>query len=107
MEAMDEKKMVHMIDLCSSEPAQWIHLLRKISARPGGPPFLRITGIHEHKEVLDQMALQLTGEAERLDIPFQFNPILDGNLENLNPESLGVKTGEVVAVSAVLQLHPP
>ncbi|KAG2668814.1 hypothetical protein I3843_14G007600 [Carya illinoinensis] len=104
LEAMDGEKMVHIIDLCSFEPAQWIHLLRTISARPEGAPHLRITGIHEDKEVLDKMALELTGEAEKLVIPFQFNPVL-GKLENLNLESLGIRTGEAVAVSAVLQLH--
>ncbi|KAG6781680.1 hypothetical protein POTOM_014592 [Populus tomentosa] len=75
IEAMEGEKMVHIIDLNSSEPAQWINLLQTLSARPEGPPHLRITGIHEKKEVLEQMALRLTEEAEKLDIPFQFNPI--------------------------------
>ncbi|KAJ6392853.1 hypothetical protein OIU77_022353 [Salix suchowensis] len=76
IEAMEGERMVHIIDLNSSEPAQWINLLQTLSARPEGPPHLRITGIHEQKEVLEQMALRLTEEAEKLDIPFQFNPIL-------------------------------
>jgi hypothetical protein len=50
------------------------------------------------------MALRLTEEAEKLDIPFQFNPVVC-KLENLNIESLRVKTGEALAVSSVLQLH--
>ncbi|XP_040993304.1 GRAS family protein TF80-like [Juglans microcarpa x Juglans regia] len=104
IEAMEGEKMVHIIDLYSFEPAQWIDFLQTISARPEGPPHLRITGIHEHKEVLEQMALRLTVEAERLDIPFRFIPILS-KLEDLDLESLGVKTGEALAVSSVLQLH--
>ncbi|KAJ9190599.1 hypothetical protein P3X46_001784 [Hevea brasiliensis] len=104
IEAMEGEKMVHIIDLNSFEPAQWIDLLQMLSARPEGPPHLRITGIHEQKEVLDQMALRLTEEAEKLDIPFQFNPIVS-KLEDLNIESLRVKTGEALAVSSVLQLH--
>ncbi|KAL5543671.1 hypothetical protein UlMin_007455 [Ulmus minor] len=103
-EAMEGEKMVHIIDLKSSEPAQWINLLQTLSARPEGPPHLRITGIHEQKEVLEQMALRLTEEAEKLDIPFQFIPIVS-KLENLDIESLRVKTGEALAVSSVLQLH--
>ncbi|XWS74736.1 hypothetical protein CRYUN_Cryun01aG0023200 [Craigia yunnanensis] len=104
IEAMEGEKMVHIIDLNSSEPAQWINLFQTFRARPEGPPHLRITGIHEQKEVLEQMALRLTEEAEKLDIPFQFNPIVC-KLENLDLESLRVKTGEALAVSSVLQLH--
>lgn len=104
IEAMEGEKMVHIIDLNAAEPAQWIALLQMLNARPEGPPHLRITGIHEHKEVLEQTALKLTEEAEKLDIPFQFNPIVS-KLENLDPERLRVKTGEALAISSVLQLH--
>ncbi|KAI3448834.1 hypothetical protein Pfo_005499 [Paulownia fortunei] len=104
LEAMEGEKVVHIIDLNSFEPAQWISLIQALSARPEGPPHLRITGIHEQKEVLDQMAHRLNEEAEKLDIPFQFNPIVS-RLENLDVESLRVKTGEAVAISSVLQLH--
>lgn len=104
VEAMEGEKMVHIIDLNSSEPAQWINLFQTLSARPEGPPHLRITGIHEQKEVLEQMALRLTDEAEKLDIPFQFNPIVS-KLDKLDIERLRVKTGEALAVSSVLQLH--
>ncbi|CAN0863522.1 Scarecrow-like protein 3 [Linum grandiflorum] len=104
VEAMEGEKMMHIIDLNSFEPAQWIELLRTLSARPEGPPHLRITGIHEHKEVLDRMGAQLVEEAEKLDIPFQFNSI-PSKLESLDLECLRVKTGEALAVSSVLQLH--
>ncbi|KAK9283441.1 hypothetical protein L1049_011728 [Liquidambar formosana] len=104
LEAMEGEKMVHIIDLNSFEPAQWISLLRALRDRPEGPPHLRITGVHEQKDVLDQMALRLTEEAENLDIPFQFTSIVS-KLENLDVESLRVKTGEALAISSVLQLH--
>ncbi|KAM5584681.1 scarecrow-like protein 3 [Rosa sericea] len=104
IEAMEEEKMVHIIDLNSSEPAQWIALLHVLSARPEGPPHLRITGVHQQKEVLDQMAHSLTEEAEKLDTPFQFNPIVS-KLETLDFEKLHVKTGEALAISSVLQFH--
>ncbi|ONI20678.1 hypothetical protein PRUPE_2G028700 [Prunus persica] len=104
VEAMEGEKMVHIIDLHSCEPAQWIYLIQTLNARPEGPPHLRITGIHEQKEVLDQMFHRLTEEAGNLNIPFQFNPIVS-KLENLDIESLRVKTGEALAVCSVLQLH--
>ncbi|CAH1440714.1 unnamed protein product [Lactuca virosa] len=104
LEAMEGEKMVHIIDLCSSEPAQWINLLQALRTRSEGPPHLRITGIHQEKEVLEQMALRLNEEAEKLDIPFQFNPIVT-RLENLEMEQLRYKSGEALAISSVLQLH--
>ncbi|XP_022731872.1 scarecrow-like protein 3 [Durio zibethinus] len=104
IEAMEGEKMVHIIDLNAAEPAQWIALIQALSARPEGPPHMRITGIHQQKEVLDQMAHRLTEEAEKLDIPFQFNPIVS-KLENLDIEKLRVKTGEALAICSVLQLH--
>ncbi|KAF9595179.1 hypothetical protein IFM89_037608 [Coptis chinensis] len=104
IEAMEGEKIVHIIDLNAAEPAQWIALIQALSARREGPPHLRITGIHEQKEVLEQTALRLTEEAEKLDIPFQFNPVVS-KLENLDIESLRVKTGEAVAISSILQLH--
>ncbi|KAK2973183.1 hypothetical protein RJ640_009813 [Escallonia rubra] len=104
VEAMEGEKMVHIIDLNAAEPTQWRALLQDLSARPEGPPHLRITGVHQQKEVLDQMAHILIEEAEKLDIPFQFNPIVS-KLENLDIEKLRVKTGEALAISSVLQLH--
>ncbi|XP_022860767.1 scarecrow-like protein 3 isoform X1 [Olea europaea var. sylvestris] len=105
LEAMEGEKVVHIIDLHSFEPAQWISLLQALSERPEGPPHLIITGINEQKVVLDQMAHRLSQEAETLDVPFQFNPIVS-RLENLDVECLRVKSGEAVALSSVLQLHP-
>lgn len=104
IDAMEGEKMVHIIDLNASEPAQWIALIQALSARPEGPPHLRITGVHQQKEVLEQVAHRLTDEAEKLDLPFQFNPVVS-KLENLDIEKLRVKTGEALAISSVLQLH--
>ncbi|EPS67877.1 hypothetical protein M569_06895, partial [Genlisea aurea] len=104
IEAMEGEKMVHVIDLNGAEPVQWCTLIRDLSARPEGPPHLRITAIHHHKEVLEQMAQVLTEEAEKLDIPFQFIPIVS-KLENLDIEKLRVKTGEALAISSVTKFH--
>ncbi|XP_047162001.1 scarecrow-like protein 3 [Vigna umbellata] len=104
VEAMEGEKMVHVIDLNATGPAQWVALFRVLSARPEGPPHLRITGVHHQKEVLDQMAHKLTEEAEKLDIPFQFNPVVS-KIENLDFDKLRVKTGEALAISSILQLH--
>jgi hypothetical protein len=104
LESMEKEKVVHIIDLDASEPAQWIPLLQSLSQRLGGPPHLKMTGINEKKEVVQQTAAILTEEAERLDIPFQFNQLVT-RLDHLTDDMLAVKTGEAVAISAVLQFH--
>ncbi|KAL7594656.1 hypothetical protein Lser_V15G29918 [Lactuca serriola] len=104
IEAMEGEKMVHVVDLNAVEPTQWRALLHEFAGRPGGPPHLRITGIHHQKKVLDHMASTLTEEAEKLDIPFQFNPIVT-KLDDLDIDKLKIKTGEALAISSILQFH--
>lgn len=106
LEAMEGERVVHVVDLggAASDAAQWAALLQVLSARPEGPPHLRLTVVHEQKEFLDITAMRLSEEAERLDIPFQFHPVV-ARLDNLDVEMLRVKTGEALAISSVLQLH--
>lgn len=104
IEAMEGEKMVHVIDLNATESTQWCALIRDLSARPEGPPHLKMTGVHHKREVLEQMAHVLTEEAEKLDLPFQFNPIVC-KLEDLDIEKLRVKTGEALAISSIMQFH--
>ncbi|EES02045.1 scarecrow-like protein 3 [Sorghum bicolor] len=104
LEAMESEKIVHVVDLGGADATQWLELLHLLAARPEGPPHLRLTAVHEHRDVLTQTAMVLTKEAERLDVPFQFNPVVS-RLEALDVESLRVKTGEALAVTSSLQLH--
>ncbi|KAJ7544387.1 hypothetical protein O6H91_09G076800 [Diphasiastrum complanatum] len=104
LDAMEGEKVVHLVDLEACDVVQWLTLLQAFSRRAEGPPHLRITVVSERKEVLHQMAQRLSEEAERLDIPFQFHPV-QIKLEALEVDMLGVKTGEAVAVSSVMQLH--
>ncbi|XP_008776639.1 scarecrow-like protein 3 [Phoenix dactylifera] len=106
LEAMEGERVVHVVDLggAASDAAQWAALLQALRARPEGPPHLRLTVVHDQKEFLDVAAMRLSEEAERLDIPFQFHPVL-ARLENVDVEMLRVKTGEALAISSVLQLH--
>ncbi|KAK7276950.1 hypothetical protein RIF29_18099 [Crotalaria pallida] len=104
VEAMEGEKMVHIIDLHCFEPSQWINLLQTLKKRHGGPPHLKITGIHEKKEVLEQMNFHLRTEASNLDFPFQFYQVVS-KLEDVDFDRLKVKTGEALAITCVLQLH--
>ncbi|KAL4600787.1 hypothetical protein ACB092_11G224700 [Castanea dentata] len=104
IEAMEGEKRVHIIDLYSFEPEQWIDLLHTFKARPEGPPCLKITGIHDQRVVLEQMAVRLMAEASKLEIPFHFIPIVS-KLENVDAESFCVNAGEAIAISSAFQLH--
>lgn len=104
LEAMESEKIVHVIDLGGADATQWLELLHLLAARPEGPPHFRLTAVHEHKDLLTQTAMVLTKEAERLDVPFQFNPVVT-RLDALDVESLRVKTGEALAITSSLQLH--
>lgn len=104
VEAMAKEEVVHIIDLHCSEPAQWINLLQTLKNRDGGPPHLKITGIHENEEVLAEVRLHLNSEAGNLYFPFQFNSIVS-KLEDVNFDNLPVKTGEAIAITSVLQMH--
>ncbi|KAK8958006.1 Scarecrow-like protein 3 [Platanthera zijinensis] len=104
LEAMDGEKVVHVVDLGGSDPAQYLALLQSLAGRPEGPPHLRISVVGEHKELLFSTGSVLSKEAEKLDIPFQFNAVVS-NLESLNVDILRVKTGEALAINSTLQLH--
>ncbi|KAJ1255879.1 hypothetical protein BS78_K139800 [Paspalum vaginatum] len=104
LEAMEAEKVVHVVDLGGADAARWLELLHLLAARPEGPPHLRLTAVHEHRDALAHTAAALTKEAERLDVPFQFCPVV-ARLDALDVESLRVKTGEALAVTSSLQLH--
>ena len=105
LDAMEGEKVVHIVDLEASDPVQWLALLQELSLRQGGPPHLRITGVSLTRDVLEQTGQRLSEEAEKLDIPFQFHPLV-ASLENVDVDSLKVKSGEAVAISSVMRLHP-
>lgn len=105
LDAMEGEKVVHIVDLEASDPVQWLALLQELSLRQGGPPHLRITGMSSTRDVLEQTGQRLSEEAEKLDIPFQFHPLV-ASLENVDVDSLKVKSGEAVAISSVMRLHP-
>lgn len=105
LDAMEGEKVVHIVDLEASDPVQWLALLEELSVRKEGPPHLRITGVSLKKDVLEQTGQRLSEEAEKLDIPFQFHPLV-ASLEKLDVDSLKVKSGEAVAISCMMRLHP-
>uniref|UniRef100_I1R3V9 Uncharacterized protein n=2 Tax=Oryza glaberrima TaxID=4538 RepID=I1R3V9_ORYGL len=110
LEAMEGERFVHLVDFSgpAANPVQWIALFHAFRGRREGPPHLRITAVHDSKEFLANMAAVLSKEAEAFDIAFQFNAV-EAKLDEMDFDALrhdlGVRSGEALAVSVVLQLH--
>ncbi|KAF0897194.1 hypothetical protein E2562_034239 [Oryza meyeriana var. granulata] len=110
LEAMEGERFVHVVDFSgpAANPVQWIALFHAFRGRREGPPHLRITAVHDSKDFLGNMAAVLSKEAEAFDIAFQFNAV-EAKLDEMDFDALrhdlGVRSGEALAVSVVLQLH--
>ncbi|XP_075485756.1 protein SCARECROW-like [Primulina tabacum] len=96
-EAFEREDRVHIIDLDIMQGLQWPGLFHILASRPGGPPFVRLTGLGNSAEALEATGKRLSDFAEKLGLPFEFSPITE-KVGNLNPENLNVSSREAVAV---------
>ncbi|KAL6905654.1 hypothetical protein ACP4OV_003255 [Aristida adscensionis] len=110
VETMENEKNVHVIDFAgpAAQPRQWVQLLRDFRRRPEGPPRLRLTVVHDDKELLARASELLVDEADDLEMAFQFHGIAR-RLEALDFNDLhrvlGLRPGEARAMLCTLQLH--
>ncbi|XP_044473464.1 protein SCARECROW-like [Mangifera indica] len=96
-EAFEREERVHIIDLDIMQGLQWPGLFHILASRPGGPPYVRLTGLGTSMEALEATGKRLSDFAEKLGLPFEFYPVAD-KVGNLNPEKLNVGKREAVAV---------
>ncbi|XP_023517437.1 protein SCARECROW 1-like [Cucurbita pepo subsp. pepo] len=96
-EAFEREERVHIIDLDIMQGLQWPGLFHILASRPGGPPYVRLTGLGTSQEVLEATGKRLTEFAEKLGLPFDFFPVAD-KIGNLDLERLNVSQREAVAV---------
>ncbi|XP_010278894.1 PREDICTED: protein SCARECROW [Nelumbo nucifera] len=96
-EAFEREERVHIIDLDIMQGLQWPGLFHILASRPGGPPFVRLTGLGTSMEALEATGKRLSDFAETLGLPFEFFPVAD-KVGNLDPERLNVSKREAVAV---------
>ncbi|XP_055802718.1 scarecrow-like protein 13 isoform X2 [Solanum dulcamara] len=109
-DAMKNENRIHIIDFQIAQGNQWMFLIHDLARRPGGPPFLRITGVDDSQSAHARGGgLQLVGErlasiAKSCGVPFEFhNAALSGC--NVKLENLGVRQGESLAVTFPFMLH--
>ncbi|KAH7686841.1 SCL28-like protein [Dioscorea alata] len=104
LRVFEGKDRVHIIDFDIKQGLQWPGLFQSLASRPNPPSHVRITGIGESKQDLQDTGARLAGFAEALHLPFEFHPVVD-RLEDVRLWMLHVKEREFVAVNCVLQLH--
>jgi hypothetical protein len=78
-EAIKGENFVHIIDFQIAQGSQWITLIQALAARPGGPPYTRITGIDDSNSAyargggLEIVGRRLHSVAQSCGLPFEFN----------------------------------
>ncbi|KAI7996291.1 Protein SCARECROW [Camellia lanceoleosa] len=96
-EAFEREERVHIIDLDIMQGLQWPGLFHILASRPGGSPFVRLTGLGTNMEALEATGKRLSDFAERLGLAFEFVPVAE-KVGNLDPERLNVRKREAVAI---------
>ncbi|PON64996.1 GRAS transcription factor [Trema orientale] len=96
-EAFEREERVHIIDLDIMQGLQWPGLFHILASRPGGPPYVRLTGLGTSMDSLEATGKRLSDFADKLGLPFEFFPVAD-KVGNLDPERLNVSKREAVAV---------
>ncbi|XP_057460810.1 scarecrow-like transcription factor PAT1 [Actinidia eriantha] len=109
-EAMKNENRVHIVDFQIGQGSQWVTLIQAFAARPGGPPHIRITGLDDPASAyargggLNIVGQRLSRLAKSFKVPFEFcgAPI---SCCDIQPESLGIRAGEALAVNFAFVLH--
>ncbi|KAI7745611.1 hypothetical protein M8C21_033457 [Ambrosia artemisiifolia] len=96
-EAFEREDRVHIIDLDIMQGLQWPGLFHILASRPGGPPFVRLTGLGSSLDALEATGKRLSDFADKLGLPFEFSAVAE-KVGNLDPERLKVSKREAVAV---------
>ncbi|KAM1799202.1 hypothetical protein ACFX11_033423 [Malus domestica] len=96
-EAFEREDRVHIVDLDIMQGLQWPGLFHILASRPGGPPYVRLTGLGTSMEALEATGKRLSDFADKLGLPFEFFPVAE-KVGNLDPERLNISKREAVAV---------
>ncbi|KAF3784746.1 Scarecrow-like protein 9 [Nymphaea thermarum] len=101
---------LHIIDFGILYGFQWPSFIQRLSARPGGPPRLRITGIDfpqpgfKPAERIEETGCRLSEYARMFNVPFQYKAIAS-KWENVEIEDLDLDDGEVLVVNCLYRMR--
>jgi hypothetical protein len=110
MKAFEGESCVHVVDLGMSlglpHGHQWRRLIQSLANRVGRQTVsrLRITGVGNCSEQLQDIGYELELYAKGLGLSFEFLYV-ESNLENLKPEDFKILDGEILVINSILQLH--
>ncbi|KAK2971357.1 hypothetical protein RJ640_030323 [Escallonia rubra] len=109
LEAFEGENLVHVVDLGMTlglpHGHQWRGLIHSLANRAGQPPRrVRITAVGLCVERFRIIGNELVAYARSLGINLEFS-LVESSLENLRPENIKTRDGEVLVVNSVLQLH--
>ncbi|KAJ8750495.1 hypothetical protein K2173_015640 [Erythroxylum novogranatense] len=105
LDAAEKATTLHIVDFGVLYGFQWPVLIQLLSMRSGGPPKLRITGIElpqsgfRPTERIEETGRRLAKYCERFNVPFDYNPIVAKDWENIPIEELRIRSNEVLAVN--------
>ncbi|XP_061339816.1 scarecrow-like protein 13 [Gastrolobium bilobum] len=109
-EAMANESRIHIIDFQIAQGTQWHLLIQALAHRPGGPPFIRITGVDDSQSSHARGGgLQIVGDrlsdfARSCGVPFEFHSAAMSSCE-VERENLVIRPGEALAVNFPYVLH--
>ncbi|KAI3678300.1 hypothetical protein L6452_37587 [Arctium lappa] len=101
---------LHIIDFGILYGFQWPCLIQGLSARPGGPPRLRITGIDfpqpgfRPAERVEETGRRLADYCKRFNVPFEYHSIAK-QWEEIKIEDLKINKDEILVVNCLYRLR--
>ncbi|KAM3698020.1 hypothetical protein ACB098_06G157400 [Castanea mollissima] len=109
MNLVENETRLHIVDFGILYGFQWPSLIQQLSARPGGPPKLRITGIDfaepgfRPAQRVEETGRRLANYAETFNVPFEFNGIAQ-KWDTIQIEDLKLDNNEVLVVNSMYSL---
>ncbi|CAH1446809.1 unnamed protein product [Lactuca virosa] len=101
---------LHIIDFGILYGFQWPCLIQGLSARPGGPPSIRITGIDfpqsgfRPAERVEETGNRLAEYCKRFNVPFEYHAIAK-QWDSVTIEDLKINKDEVLVVNCLYRLR--
>ncbi|KAL8509828.1 hypothetical protein ACS0TY_016886 [Phlomoides rotata] len=109
-EAMKNESRIHIIDFQITQGTQWITLIQALTARAGGPPHVRITGVDDSFSSyargggLEIVGQRLSRLAKSCGVPFEFDAVSMSGCD-IEARHLRIEPGEALAVNFAMMLH--
>ncbi|KAL2495604.1 SCARECROW-like 13 [Forsythia ovata] len=109
-EAMENENRIHIIDFQIAQGSQWVSLIQALARRPGGPPYIHITGVDDSQSAhargggLELVGQTLAKVAKSCGVPFEFHAAGMSGCE-VQLENLQIRNGEALAVNFPYMLH--